>query len=287
LPLKADIDMKKLLEALLLDFREYVLLVFFCLLSLALFVNQDAPALRLLRSSGLEVFASAERGFGLITRYFGLVSENDELHRRNTELLAELSLLRTAQAENQELKSLLDYKRRTASPLKLAQIVDRTFSAERNLFTINLGSNDSVEVNMPVLTDEGLVGRVVLVSPNYAIVQPIINRDFKVGIVSEKTRSLGVLTWIPKEQLASMEYVLLSNPVEVGERVFTAQFSSFAVPNIEVGKIVAVDKSEAQLFYKIRIVPSVNFGKLEQVFVVMRPTDKEFEALRRRYRELQ
>jgi rod shape-determining protein MreC len=118
-------------------------------------------------------------------------------------------------------------------------------------------------------------------------VQPIINRDFKVGIVSEKTRSLGVLTWIPKEQLASMEYVLLSNPVEVGERVFTAQFSSFAVPNIEVGKIVAVDKSEAQLFYKIRIVPSVNFGKLEQVFVVMRPTDKEFEALRRRYRELQ
>ncbi len=279
--------MKKLLEALLLDYREYLLLVFFCLLSLAMFVNQDTPALRVLRASGLEIFATVERGLGLITRYVGLASENDELHRRNTELLAELSLLRNAQAENQELKSLLDYKRRSAYPLKLAQIVDRTFSAERNLFTINLGANDSIEVNMPVLTDDGLVGRVVLVSPNYAIVQPIINRDFKVGVVSEKTRVLGLLTWIPKEQLASMEHVLLSNPVEVGERVFTAHFSSFAAPYIEVGKIVAVDKSEAQLFYKIRVVPSVNFGKLEQVFVMMRPTDKEFEAIRRRYRELQ
>ncbi len=279
--------MKKLIEALLLDFREYLLLVFFCLISLALFVNQDASALRMMRASGLEFFATIERGIGLVTRYFGLASENDELHRRNTELLAELSLLRTAQAENQELKALLGYKQRAPYPLKLAQIVDRTFSSERNLFTINLGSNDSVEVNMPVMTDDGLVGRVVLVSANYAIVQPIINRDFKVGVVSEKTRSVGLLTWLPQEHLASMEHVLLSNSIEVGERVLTAQFSSFAAPNIEVGKVVSVDKTEAQLFYKIRIQPSVDFGKLEQVFVMMRPSDKEFEAVQRRYKELQ
>ncbi|MDW8465435.1 MAG: rod shape-determining protein MreC [Chloroherpetonaceae bacterium] len=264
--------MKKLLEAILLDFKEYLLLAGFCLLSLALMANTETPALRLIRASGLELYATIERMLGLLPQYFGLAQKNAQLQRRNTELLAELSLLRTAQIENQELRALLNYKQHTAYPLKLAQIVDRTFSHERNLFTINLGSNDSVEVNMPVVTDEGLVGRVVLVSPNYAIVQPIINRDFKVGVVLEKHRAAGVLSWIPSEHLAAVEHVLLSNSVEVGERVLTAHFSSFAVPNIPVGTIVAVDKTASQLFYTIRVEPSVDFGTLEHVFCDDAPT---------------
>lgn len=279
--------MKKLLEAILLDFKEYLLLAFFCLLSLALIANTETPALRLIRASGLELYATIERILRFVPQYFGLMQENAALQRRNTELLAELSLLRTAQTENQALRVLLGYKQRTAYPLKLAQIVDRTFSHERNLFTINLGSNDSVEVNMPVVTDEGLVGRVVLVSPNYAIVQPLINRDFKVGVISEKNRVAGVLSWIPSEGLASLDHVLLSNSVEVGERVLTAHFSSFAAPNIQVGTIVSVDNTASQLFYTIRVEPSVNFGTLEHVFVMMRPPDKELEAVQRRYRELQ
>ncbi len=279
--------MKRLLEFLILDFREFLLLTFFCLVSLALVANKDTPALRGIRSAGLEAFSAIEARIVTIQKYFGLVGENNMLRERNAELAVEVSIARNAVLENEQLKRFLAYRHESRYPLKLAQIIDRTFNAERNLLMINVGSDDSITVNMPVLTDKGLVGRVILVSPNYALVQPIINRDFKVGVVTEKTRTAGVLSWKPSEHLATVEHVLLSSEIQAGERLLTAEFSSFVGANVPVGVVQHIDRKAGQLFYKIDVALAVEFDKLNYVFVQLRPPSKEKETMQKRFKEFQ
>jgi rod shape-determining protein MreC len=280
--------MRQLLDFIIYDFRQYILLVFFCLLSLGLLVNRDTPALRVIRGASVELFGTIETPLKTWNRYFGLIDENAALLASNAELSAEASRMRTAQIENEKLRALLNCKLETPRTLHFAHVVDRTFHPERNLFTIDAGSEDSVEVGMAVLTDKGLVGRIILTSPHFAIVQPIINTDFKVSVVSEKTRLLGVVHWTGGDIAHSqLLHIPTSRKIEVGERLLTTEFSSFANANIRVGAVEQAEISDNDLFQHIRVSLSVDFSTLEHVFVDLTKPSVEQNQLRARYKEFQ
>ncbi len=280
--------MRQLLDFIIYDFRQYILLVVFCLLSLGLLVNRDTPTLRVIRGASVELFGAIETPLKIWNRYFGLVEENATLLATNAELLAEVSRMRTAQIENEKLRQLLNCKAETPRALHFAHVVDRTFHPERNLFMIDAGSEDGVEIGMAVLTDKGLAGRIILTSPHFAIFQPIINSDFKVSVVSEKTRLLGVVHWTGGDiRLSQLLHIPVSRKVEIGERLLTTEFSSFANANIPVGTVEKAETSDNDLFQRVRIVLSVDFSTLEHVFVDLTKPNVEQNQLRARYREFQ
>lgn len=280
--------MRQLLDFIIYDFRQYILLVIFCLLSLGLLVNRDTPALRAIRGASVEIFGAIETPLKMWNRYFGLIDENAALLATNAELSAEVNRMRAAQVENQKLRELLNCKSETPRALCFAHVVDRTFHPERNLFMIDAGSKDGVEIGMAVLTDKGLVGRIVLTSPNFAIVQPIINSDFKVSVVSEKTRLLGVVHWTGGDiAYAQLLHIPFSRKIEVGERLLTTEFSSFANANILVGTIEQAQATNNDLFQHIRVSIAVDFSTLEHVFVDLTKPSVEQSQLRARYKEFQ
>lgn len=280
--------MRQLLDFIIYDFRQYILLVIFCLLSLGLLVNRDTPALRVIRGASVELFGTIELPLKIWNRYLGLIDENAALLATNAELSAEVSRMRTAQIENEKLRRLLDCKAETPRTLHFAHVVDRTFHPERNLFTIDAGAEDSVEVGMAVLTDKGLAGRIILTSPHFSVVQPIINTDFKISVVSEKTRLLGVVHWTGGDiARAQLLHIPTSRRIEIGERLLTTEFSSFANANIWVGTVEQAETSDNDLFQRIRVSLSVNFSTLEHVFVDLKKPSIEQSQLRARYKEFQ
>ncbi len=280
--------MRQLFEFLIYDFRQYILLVFFCLISLGLLVNRDTPALHAIRGASIELFGAIETPLKTWNRYFGLIDENAALLATNAELNAEVSRMRTAQVENEKLRALLNCKDETPRRLHFAHVIDRTFHPERNLFMIDAGAQDGVEIGMAVLTDKGLAGRVVLTSRHFAIVQPIINADFKISVVLEKTRLLGVVHWTGGDiDHSQLLHISASKKIDVGERVLTTEFSSFANANIPVGTVEHIEASNSDLFLRITVRLAVDFSTLEHVFVDLTKPNIEQNQLRARYKEFQ
>ncbi len=280
--------MRQLLELLLYDFRQYLVLVLCCLISLGLLVNCDTPVLHAIRGASIELFGMIEMPFSAWNRYFGLMEENAALLATNAELCAEVSRMRSAQVENEKLRALLNCKLQTPRPLHFAHVVDRTVHPERNLFMIDAGAQDGVENGMAVLTDKGLVGRVVLTSPHFAIVQPVVNSDFKVSVVSEKTRLFGVVHWAGGDiAVAELLHIPVSRRIEVGERLLTTEFSTFANANLPVGTVEHVEASNSDLFLRITVRLAVDFSTLEHVFVDLTKPNIEKDYLRARYKEFQ
>lgn len=280
--------MRQLLDILFYDFRQFALLVFFSLISLGLLVNRDSETLRRVRGASIEVFGAIETPLKVWNWYFGLVDENAELLATNTRLSAEVNRMRASQVENKTLRGLLNCKEETARPLQLAFVVDRTFHAERNLFMIDAGESDGVEFGMAVITDKGLAGRVVLSSSHFSIIQPVINTDFKVSVVSEQSRLNGIVHWTGGDiGVAQLLYIPKGKSVEIGEQVLTTEFSSFANARIALGSVESVEIRDGEFFQSVKIRLAVDFSTLEHLFVDLQKPNAEQEELRARYKEFQ
>jgi rod shape-determining protein MreC len=277
--------MQKLID-LVYQFREYGVLVFYCVLSLWLYAVQNTQPVKLMRATALEVLSTLETSVSVVHEYLTLKDENLRLRQQNLMLSSETNLLRNAALKHQEIKSMLAFQDSHPSELKLARIVHRTFGSERTLLSINLGERDSIRTDMPVLTDRGLVGRVVLTSPNYALVQPVINTDFKVSVYCEKTRAMGVVHWNGQgEDHAKLEHIPISSQLEWGDRLYTTAFSTFTSPDILVGTITSFKKNE--FFYDVNVDLAIDFSTLQYVFVEIKPKNLEKEKMIEAYESFQ
>lgn len=112
------------------------------------------------------------------------------------------------------------------------------------------------------------MGRVVLVSGPYAKVQLVTDRSAGVGVMIERTRRQGVLRGAGGGGL-ELDFVPLQAEVQVGDAVVTAGIDGIYPRGIPVGRVVSFEPGD-ELFYRIRVAPNVDFGLLDQVYVLGR-----------------
>jgi rod shape-determining protein MreC len=214
-----------------------------------------------------------------ISNYFESISnlrsaqdENSTLKQKVEELQVELKQKEELAAENTRLKSLLDLKEQSKYSVMPAQIIGRDPSAWFDSSIINRGSLAGVRLNMPVVTDGGLVGRVTAVSPLAAQVD-LITRDKSgvgavVGQIGE-SNALGVVAGTSKKELLEMKYVTGSIPVEVGQSVFTTGQDGIFPPGLKIGEIVNVISGSATTPHQIQIQPAARLNSMQEVGVLL------------------
>ncbi len=199
---------------------------------------------------------------------------NRTLVKENRRLRAEVDELRRRQIESfgirgdlERLVGAVDYQRAAGGPLRIADIVfiDHTSWLQTLVLAVEAGE---VETNQPVVSGEGLVGRVVLVSGPYAKVQLVTDRSAGVGVMIERTRRQGVLRGAGGGGL-ELDFVPLQAEVQVGDAVVTAGIDGIYPRGIPVGRVVSIEPGD-ELFYRIRVAPNVDFGLLDQVYVLGR-----------------
>ena len=140
--------------------------------------------------------------FGSISNLRSAQSENDLLKQRVQELEVELKQKEELASENGRLKAFLQLKEQSKYKVLTAQIIGRDPSVWFDASIVNRGSLDGVALNMPVVTDGGLVGRITAVSPLTSQVD-LITRDKSglgavIGQISEST-ALGVVSGTSKK----------------------------------------------------------------------------------------
>src|SRR6201995_861764 len=122
-----------------------------------------------------------------------LEKDNASLRVENRELKATNKALTDVEHEVNRLRHALNYRERSEFKLVPAEILARDSSTWWRTVTINRGSEDGIEPEMPVLTDEGLVGRTTTVSDNVSVVLLVSDENCRVAVTVEGTREQGIV----------------------------------------------------------------------------------------------
>ena len=224
-----------------------------------------------------------------ISNYFISISqlrsaqdENSLLRQRVQELEVQLQQKQDLSAENARLLSLLDLKERSQYKVLTARIIGRDPSAWFDSSIINRGSLDGVTLNMPVVTEGGVVGRIAAVSPLTSQVDLLTRKGSGIGAVVGQigeSGALGVIVGTSESDVLEMKYVAGNIDVQVGQVIFTTGQDDIYPAGLKVGEIVSVISGSATTPHKILVRPASRLSSMQEVGVLLYepPTLREFE----------
>jgi rod shape-determining protein MreC len=265
---------------ILYEFREYAILSVFVAASLLLIAMNDNPQIRQIRAIATVVFGGVQEELSFIPTFLGLRVENELLHHINVELADETQRLREAKLENLHLRQMLGLKVQLPYKLIAAHVINKNLTLLRNTITVNVGSNDSVQLYMPVVNDGGLIGIVTTVTKHYSIINILLNTDFRASGKVQRSRVDGIVLWDGKT--LALKNVPKMRDVKAGDVVTTSEYSNTFPSDIRIGLVSDVREQPGSLFKSITIEPGVDFAKLETVFVMAYAQDKERVELEQR-----
>lgn len=211
-------------------------------------------------------------GFTNLGRYFqdreALRSQNQELQKLVDQLAIENVRLREAEIENITLRQQLGFKEANpAYQLVSAQVIGHDPSNVLEYITIDRGSGDGIAVGMPVVTSQGLVGRVVETYPRSSRVLFITDASSSVNALIQNSRATGVVQGKPGGGVV-MRYIQQGEEVKVGDLVLTSGLGGNFPRRLVIGQVTAVRQKDIELFQEAEIEPTVEFGHLEMVMII-------------------
>jgi rod shape-determining protein MreC len=201
-----------------------------------------------------------------------LIRQNDQLRRENAQLRIAAVQGSEMARENERLAQLVGWQRQKPWRLKLARVALRDPSNWWRTVRIDLGSRDGVKPNMPVLTPDGLVGRVASVGLADAQVVLIGDPSCRVAALLENdSRDAGVLLDAsPLERdLVTLGYLPRTTTPKPGQNVVTSGLGGTFPRGIPIGKIVDSKAVESGLSVEARVKLAVPLGSLEEVWVLL------------------
>jgi len=203
----------------------------------------------------------------------GVRSENQVLRSRMEQLEEKGREGEEFRMENLRLRELLGLKRSQEYPSVAAEVLALGSAGQSRTALIGRGARDGVRRNMPVVNRQGVVGRVIAVGDRMAKIQLLIDPSSGVAGVFQRARGQGMVVGMGDEG-CRMEYVSELENVEVGDVVVTSGLDRIYPKGITVGVVSSVEEGD-QLTQSITIRPEVDFRRLEEVLVLLRPETKE------------
>lgn len=228
----------------------------------------------------MDPFVSAQRWlserFMAVYDFFTLPRDVTELLQRNAQLENEVSSLQSQVIQLQEqlqetevLYSLLDFARaRPQDQYIAAAIIGRDPSPFLHYVIIDRGSDDGIFYGMPVVTQQGLVGRVDAVTSSASRVQLITD---PASVVNVTIQSLNENAQINGSVTGDINLEMISQNVSinVGEILLTSGLGGNYPADILVGQVSNVEKTENELFQSADVQPAVDFDSVRAVLVIV------------------
>lgn len=264
------------------------ILTMFCILCLLLSVAVPNFA-KPLKATVSVVVVPLQDGVNHIGRWFTsksdtlktvkeLTKENKELKEKVDKLSEENSLLSQNKYELERLRQLYELDQDYTKYKKIgASVIGKDTGNWFNLFTINKGSDDGIQVDMNVIAGGGLVGIVYDVGKNYAKVRSIVDDESGVSVsfadASDQAIVSGDLKLIEKGYL-NITQIPGRAKVSEGDIVVTSKISDKFLPGILVGYVNKVKKDSNELTQSGTILPVVDFQHINEVLVITELKEK-------------
>jgi len=208
---------------------------------------------------------------GVWKRYIflvGLEDENGRLKRDNALLKEEINRYREGYLEGIRLQKLLALKERSNHHTIAAMVIGRDQTSIMKTILINKGSSHGLRLDLPVIADQGVVGRIVETSAHVSRVLLLIDENSNTDALIQESRIQGILQGAASFG-CSLKYVPKTETVGVGNTVVTSGLSGLFPKGLLLGIVKNVEKTNSGLFQKIDIAPFVDFSKIEEVIVIV------------------
>ena len=225
---------------------------------------------------GYSGFTSGVRG--TVSEYLKLIGikrEIQKLEQENQELRAQIGAMNENKLENERLSQLINFKSRTSMKLMAAKVIGRDLSADRYSLRINRGSRDGLKHLQAVITVDGVVGYVFRPEANTAQILGLTDRLAAVDAIVTRTRARGIIQGRDRTS-CRLKYLERADDVAIGDIVATSGIGGLFPKGFPIGKIIGISKTEMGISQEAQVMPIVNAGSVEEVFVVVDSGNQDF-----------
>jgi rod shape-determining protein MreC len=195
--------------------------------------------------------------------------ENQRLKDRVVDLEEENLQYREALVASEHLQQIAAMRHRFEVPMLPSEVVGLDVMPWFRAVLVDSGFSHGVRAGNPVITAEGVVGLVTATSQNAAKTMLLLDRQSAIDGIVQRSRARGVARGRGADQLA-FEFVVRGGDVRVGDVVITSGLGGVFPKGLRIGEIVGISDSVGQLLQTATLQPAVDFGRLEQVFVMLR-----------------
>jgi rod shape-determining protein MreC len=216
-----------------------------------------------------KLFSAFEQFFRDYIWLRNLRGENESLKREIAELQSKLTSYQEAYVENQRLRRLLDFKTSSMAETIPAQVIVHDLTGWFQTLMVDKGFRDGVAADMPVVNDEGVIGRVLDVSDHYSRIVLITDQGSAVDAIDQRNRVRGILRGKDANGCL-LKYVRGNLDVKEGDLVITSGKDGIYPKGLRLGVVHAVYKDPVDLFQKVDVRPLVRLSAIEEVLIIKR-----------------
>ena len=216
---------------------------------------------------------NAFEGFG---KYFGSIKalneKNQALTDENAALKEQLQNAELLEKENERLRDYLDMKNKYPSfAMEEGMVISHSSGNYITNFTLNRGTLHGIQVNMPVITKDGIVGYVVEVGLNWCMVSTLIETATSVGAYIPRSEVVGIVSGdysMRQEGNCKIGYIDAVADVQVGDTVYSSGTGSVYPADLKIGTVTAIEVDEYNRTLVATVTPAVDFSQLKWVMVI-------------------
>jgi rod shape-determining protein MreC len=214
-----------------------------------------------------------EGASSIVADYVDLLHVRDE----NARLRNELTRVKSDQAhmaelevENQHLGELLELKNALGASAVAAIVIGSDAAGISRTLILGSGTDEGLRPGMAVLANQGVVGKIITVSPHASRVLLIDDHNSALDGFDQRTRARGIVAGLVDDGVI-LKYADRSQDVRIGDTIVTSGLDGIFPRGLLVGTIQSVHREGPGLFLGVRITPAVDFRELEQVLILTQP----------------
>ena len=205
----------------------------------------------------------------------GVRGQNRQLRDELAHLRLEQVRLAQDASQARRLQTLLGFREQFISQTMAAQVISTTGSEFSRGIYIDKGSRDGIKPDMPVITADGIVGKLLRVFPTSSLVLQINDTSSGAGVILEKTRLQGILKGSPSGE-TFVANIMADEAIEQGERVLTSGGDRVYPKGLPAGTVGRT--KPAGTYLNVEVKPSAQLYRLEEVLVITKIVEKAPEV---------
>ncbi len=258
------------------------LFIFFLLEGLAIYFivrGNDYHNLRLAKGIRL-ITLGMDRRISSAKTYLNLYNVNSKIAQENTNLRNQLEKFRST---GNVYNSVYDTLNNQQYVYTSAEIINNSTNKQKNYFTINKGKNQGVDVDMAVISPDGVAGIIVSSSGNFSVGMSLLNIDFHLSARIKTNGYFGSVAWDGRDyRYAELNEIPLHVTISEGDTIQTTGYSSIFPQGVFIGVVDSFEKAGGT-FYKIRVKLATDFRRIDYVNVIGNLKKLEQTELEKQY----
>jgi len=211
---------------------------------------------------------AATDSFGALFAAGRLRSENEKLEGAVELLQRKVVRTREVEQENERLRQLLGFAEKRELRFMPVELIGKDATSWFSMVTIDKGSREGIEKNLGVVTDSGVVGRVLSVQALTARVLLLTDSNSRIGAVVQRTRAQGIVQGNDRGSCI-LKFLDPMASVERGDLVVTSGDSLIFPKGLAIGEVARVVQGRGELLKWVEVKPSAKLSRLEEAVVIL------------------